>query len=149
MAENFFDDAFSQKSGPSSKSKTRNEIRKKEEAASEKKKIKVLKEKLIEERAEREQLQNEMIALKARNKELEKECQDSSNKYLRLYEENDKLQEHIQEQQFHMKSKEKPASNKEDGLVQDLTDFFMSDSQHSELVRVNQQKHEKELARLR
>ena len=34
-------------------------------------------------------------ALQKRNKELEKECAETTTKYLKLYDENDKLQEFI------------------------------------------------------
>jgi hypothetical protein len=50
MVENFFDDSFSQKSGPSTNSKNKKELKEKEEAASDKKKIKILKSALVEER---------------------------------------------------------------------------------------------------
>ena len=95
MAENFFDDSFSQKSGPSTKSKSRKEIKEKEEAASDKKKIKILKAALVDERQNKEDMMAELQALKQRNKELELECHETSNKYLRLYDENDKLQEYV------------------------------------------------------
>ncbi len=45
-----------------------------------------------------------MNALKARNRELEKENADTSNKYLRLYDENDKLQEVLQNLQYQLTS---------------------------------------------
>ena len=58
---------------------------------SDKKKLKVLKTALKEERTAREEQALELNVLKKRNRELEKEFQDSNNKYLEVYEENDRL----------------------------------------------------------
>ncbi len=68
-------------------------MKKEAEEASDKKKLKVVKQALIETRQAKEDLEKELNALKTRNRELEKENADTSNKYLRLYDENDKLQE--------------------------------------------------------
>ena len=92
---NFFDDSFSQKSESKSKS-SRKEIKREAEKTSDKKKLQVVKTALIETRAAKEELEKELNALKTRNRELEKENADTSNKYLRLYDENDKLQEVLQ-----------------------------------------------------
>lgn len=87
---NFFDDSFSQKSETKSKN-SRKELKREAEEASDKKKLKVIKQALIESRQAKEDLDKELNALKTRNRELEKENADTSNKYLRLYDENDKL----------------------------------------------------------
>jgi len=63
--------------------------------ASDRKKLKVLKNALREERSAREEQTLEITALKQRNAELEKEYNEINNKYLEVYEENDKLQEQI------------------------------------------------------
>ena len=63
--------------------------------ASDRKKLKVLKNALREERTAREEQTLEINALKQRNTELEKEYNEINNKYLEIYEENDKLQEQI------------------------------------------------------
>jgi len=46
---------------------------------------------LIDIRKEKEDLEEQIVSLQNRNKELEKENADTTNKYLRLYDENDKL----------------------------------------------------------
>jgi hypothetical protein len=50
-----------------------------------------MKQALLEIRKEKEELEIQLGSLQKRNKELEKENADTSNKYLRLYDENDKL----------------------------------------------------------
>jgi len=55
-----------------------------------------VKQALLDARTAKEELEAELTSLKARNRELEKENADTSNKYLRLYDENDKLQEVLQ-----------------------------------------------------
>lgn len=50
-----------------------------------------MKQALLDARTAKEELEAELTSLKARNRELEKENADTSNKYLRLYDENDKL----------------------------------------------------------
>jgi predicted nuclease with TOPRIM domain len=55
-----------------------------------------MKQALLEIRKEKEELEIQLGSLQKRNKELEKENADTSNKYLRLYDENDKLQEVLQ-----------------------------------------------------
>lgn len=45
-----------------------------------------------------------MNAVKIRNQELEKEYNEINNKYLSIYEENDKLQEQVQTLQYKMSS---------------------------------------------
>ena len=100
---NFFDDSFSQKSESKSKN-SRKEMKKEAEEASDKKKLKVVKQALIETRQAKEDLEKELNALKTRNRELEKENADTSNKYLRLYDENDKLQEVLQNLQYQLTS---------------------------------------------
>jgi len=52
----------------------------------------------------REEQSIELGALKTRNKELESEYEQMNNKYLKLYEENDKLQEDIQTLQYKISS---------------------------------------------
>ena len=79
-------------------------MKKEAEEASDKKKLKVVKQALIETRQAKEDLEKELNALKTRNRELEKENADTSNKYLRLYDENDKLQEVLQNLQYQLTS---------------------------------------------
>lgn len=67
---------------------------------SDKKKLKVLKNALKEERTAREELTIEVNALKQRNCELEEEYSEINNKYLEIYEQNDRLQEQIQILQY-------------------------------------------------
>ena len=50
-----------------------------------------MKQALIDFRKEKEELESQISLLTSRNKELEKENADTTNKYLRLYDENDKL----------------------------------------------------------
>ena len=141
MVDNFFDDSFSQKSGTTAKSKNK-ELRAKEEAASDKKKLKIIKEALKEERRLREEATEQLEALKSRSRELEKECNETSNKYLKLYDENDKLQEYIQSLQYQVSS---GGSAKEAPLV-DLS-FLKDGEQKSREVmsREMQLQHESEL----
>jgi hypothetical protein len=56
----------------------------------------VIKTALREERLVREEQTIELNAVKIRNQELEKEYNEINNKYLSIYEENDKLQEQVQ-----------------------------------------------------
>lgn len=79
-------------------------MKKEAEEASDKKKLRVIKQALIETRQAKEDLEKELNALKTRNRELEKENADTSNKYLRLYDENDKLQEVLQNLQYQLTS---------------------------------------------
>lgn len=51
---------------------------------------------MLKERKEKEELLLQIEFIHKRNKELEKECSETTNKYLKLYDENDKLQEYIQ-----------------------------------------------------
>jgi len=74
------------------------------EAASDRKKLKVIKTALREERLVREEQTIELNAVKIRNQELEKEYNEINNKYLSIYEENDKLQEQVQTLQYKMSS---------------------------------------------
>lgn len=71
---------------------------------SDKKKLKVLKKALLEERSKTKEQAIEIDALKKRNQELEKEYTDINNKYLETYEENDKLQEQVHTLQYKMSS---------------------------------------------
>ena len=100
---NFFDDSFSQKSSTKSKN-SKTDLKQKAEEASDKKKLKVVKQALLDARTAKEELEVELTSLKARNRELEKENADTSNKYLRLYDENDKLQEVLQNLQYQLTS---------------------------------------------
>lgn len=98
----------------------------KKEAASDRKKLKVLKTALREERLAREEQSIELNAVKIRNLELEKEYSEINNKYLAIYEENDKLQEQIQTLQYKMSSGstgEKAGMDEKSG---GLVDFFKS-----------------------
>ena len=63
------------------------------EEVSDRKKIKVLKQALKDEREKSAGLQEELDVVKERNRELTKEHETMSSKYLSLYDENDKLQE--------------------------------------------------------
>ena len=61
------------------------------EGATEKKKIKLLKQGLKDARQEIEALKEELKTMQERNKELTLEGEKTSSKYLKLYDENDKL----------------------------------------------------------
>ena len=61
------------------------------EEISDRKKIKALKQAVKDERTAKATLTEELNVVKERNKELTKEYEIQSNKYLALYEENDKL----------------------------------------------------------
>ena len=95
---NFFDDQYSQNSGNSkhSKEKTKRDVKPQDDDVSDKVKIKVLKEALKQDRLVKDEQTIKLDALQKRNKELEKECSETTTKYLKLYDENDKLQEFIQ-----------------------------------------------------
>ena len=69
-------------------------------SVADKKKLKVLKQALKDERAQKQQLADETATLTLRNKELQKENDAISSKYLSLYDENDKLQEYLQTLQY-------------------------------------------------
>jgi len=71
--------------------KTSVKSRGEQSATTDKKKLKVLKTALKEERHAKEELINELQAIKNRNQELEKENDETNNKYLKLYDENDRL----------------------------------------------------------
>lgn len=86
--------------GSSPPASTTGSIKTVKKEPSDKKKLKVLKNALKEERLAREELAIEVNALKQRNRELEKEHGEVNNKYLDIYEENDKLQEQIQTLQY-------------------------------------------------
>lgn len=72
-------------------SKTTGRKKKTAEEISDRKKIKVLKQALKDERAQKAHLDEELNVLKERNREMTKEHETMSNKYLALYDENDKL----------------------------------------------------------
>ena len=94
---NFFDDQFSQNSGNSKHSKEKAKSKgQQEDEVADKVKIKVLKEALKQDRLVKDEQAAKLEALQKRNKELEKECTETTTKYLKLYDENDKLQEFIQ-----------------------------------------------------
>lgn len=94
------------------------------EEISDRKKIKVLKQAMKEERASKAVILEELEVLKERNKELRKENEVMSNKYLALYDENDKLQELLNTMQFRIQQ----AAEKDGGLaggdLSDLTSKF-------------------------
>lgn len=99
MADNFFDDAFSQ-SASVKKDKPKKEAKKEAEEASDKRKLKVMKQALLDLRKEKEDLESQMVVLKARNKELEVDQAETSNKYLKLYDEWDMQQQQLTEINF-------------------------------------------------
>ena len=70
------------------------------EEISDRKKIKVLKQAMKDDRAGKAVVQEELDLVKERMKELRKENEVMSNKYLALYDENDKLQELLNTMQF-------------------------------------------------
>jgi hypothetical protein len=69
---NFFDDSFSQKESTKSKS-SKKDLKEKTEKDSDKKKLKIVKQALLELRKEKEELAEELQSLRFRNQELEKE----------------------------------------------------------------------------
>jgi len=81
-------------------SKTTGRKKKTAEEVSDRKKIKVLKKAMQDERAQKAQLKEELEVMRERNRELTKEHETMSNKYLALYDENDKLQELLNTMQF-------------------------------------------------
>lgn len=90
---NFFDDSFSQQSSTKKEKKPKKDLKKEAEEASDKKKLKVVKQALLDLRKEKEDNELTLNILKTRNKELESQNAETSNKYLKLYDENDRLQE--------------------------------------------------------
>ena len=66
-------------------------VKKSTEEISDRKKIKVLKQAMKDERAGKAVVQKELDVVKERMKELRRENEVMSNKYLALYDENDKL----------------------------------------------------------
>ena len=88
-------------------SKTTGKKKKTSEEINDRKKIKVLKQALKDERAQKCSLQEELDVVKERNKELVKEHETMSNKYLALYDENDKLQELLNTMQYRIQNAEK------------------------------------------
>lgn len=74
------------------------------------KKIKVLKQALKDERNQKSSFSEELDVVKERNRELTKEFDTMSNKYLALYDENDKLQELLNNMQYRIQSAEKDGS---------------------------------------
>ena len=81
-------------------SRTTGKAKKTAEEISDRKKIKVLKQAMKDERAGKAVIQEELDVVKERNKELRKENEVMSNKYLALYDENDKSQELLKTMQF-------------------------------------------------
>ena len=81
-------------------SKTTGKTKKTAEEVSDRKKIKVLRQAMKDERAQKAAIQEELDVLKERNRELSKEHETMSNKYLALYDENDKLQELLNTMQY-------------------------------------------------
>ena len=69
-------------------------------SVADKKKLKVLKQALKDERNDKQQLNDQIATLTLRNKELAKENESLSTKYLSLYDENDRLQEYLQTLQY-------------------------------------------------
>ena len=72
-------------------SRTTGKEKKSAAEVNDRKKIKVLKQAIKDERAKTASLSEELGVVKERNKELTKEHEAMSTKYLALYEENDKL----------------------------------------------------------
>ena len=87
-------------------SKTTGKKKRNEAEVNDRKKIKVLKQALKDERAQKGSLQEELDVVKERNKELVKEHEVMSNKYLALYDENDKLQELLNTMQYRIQNAE-------------------------------------------
>ena len=69
-----------------------------------KKKLKVLKQALKDERSQKQTLNEEIKTLTTRNKELQKEYEQLDTKYLSLYDENDRLQEYLQALQYKLQN---------------------------------------------
>ena len=92
------------------------------EEISDRKKIKVLKQAMKDERAGKAVVQEELDVMKERNRELRKENEVMSNKYLALYDENDKLQELLNTMQFRIQAAEKDGTLQ--GDLSDLTSKF-------------------------
>lgn len=113
----------------------------------ERKKLKVLKQALKDERAIKTHLEDEIKVLTERNKELSKENESMSNKYLGLYDENDKLQEMLVSLQY------KIQASKSTNSTIDLEDFkgfdFLkkgSSSKEAEIKRKEmEQQHESDM----
>lgn len=100
--------------GTSTYSKQTGRKKKTAEEVSDRKKIKVLKQALKDERAQKGAVKEELDVVKERNKELVKEHEIMSNKYLALYDENDKLQELLNTMQYRIQSAEKDGSLQND-----------------------------------
>ena len=69
---------------------------KKKGDADAKKKLKVIKMALMDERKARTEATEQLESMTKRHRELETEYETTNNKYLKLYEENDKLSESLQ-----------------------------------------------------
>lgn len=109
VSTNFFDDSQSMASKQSKREKKDKKDKKvmKQEAeeVADKKKLKVMKQALLELRKEKDDLSEQVTSLSERCRELEKDNSDTNNKYMRLYEENDQLQEQLQKHQYTLTSK--------------------------------------------
>ena len=89
-------------------------------SVADKKKLKVLKQALKDERNDKQQLNDQIATLTLRNKELAKENESISTKYLSLYDENDRLQEYLQTLQYKIQN---GTANKVCSLLQ-VTNFI-------------------------
>ena len=81
-------------------SKSTSKKKKTTEEISDRKKIKVLKQAMKDEREQFAITKEELEVQKQRNRYLTKEKEEMSNKYLALYDENDKLQELLNTMQY-------------------------------------------------
>ena len=89
-----------------------------------KKKLTVLKKALLDERSAREDLQGENQFLKKKQAEIEEENNATNDKYLKLYDENDRLSEQLQELQA--KITQGSTGAMKDNFSSDLKDFGSS-----------------------
>lgn len=107
-----------------SKSTSGQKVKRSAQEVTDRKKIKVLKQALKDERNSKQSLQEELDVVKLRNRELAKENESMSNKYLAMYEENDKLQELLSSLKSKIQSAEKDGSLQSD--LAELTAKFSS-----------------------
>ena len=77
-----------------------------------------MKQALKDERNQKAQLKEELDVLRERNREVTKEHETMSNKYLALYDENDKLQELLNTMQYRIQQ-----ANKDGTLQTDLAEM--------------------------
>ena len=136
-------------------SKSQAEAKKKSDADA-KKKLKVIKAALMDERKARTQVAEALESLTKRHQELEAEYEVTNNKYLELYEQNDKLSENLQMLQYRLSSSGGSHEKEDDrdvGLIADLKNevktvkglFTKNENNTEEIERVLQERMDEQM----